>query len=134
MENQETKKYELNKVFNEEKKLKFFFVCVRTGNLEKFTYFVDYDHERGFKRLAESLPKVPPHRVISHGDYKLAEDVLKNINTEGITIVKEVVKEVPVEKKPTKEQFINNITLVAEEMVEGEDAKKLKKIIEKIKI
>ncbi len=57
------------------------------------------------------------------------KELLKRIETEGFF----VKTEEKVEPKTTKEQFLCNLQLCAEEFLKGEDKKKLKEIIKNIK-
>jgi len=133
MKNNTIEKYKLSRTFQEQQPLKIFFMCVKQGATERFIGVIGYNHEECFKKARETYISVPPGVIISHGDYELIENILKSVKTDGVTIVQEQPAK-PEPKKLTKQQFINNTLLIADEMIiDKEDRKKIKEIIEKVK-
>ena len=125
MENKMEKKYDIIREVNKKEILKIFFMGIKeNGNIpnskERFVGVIGYDHEEAIKAARDTFIVGTPGLLISHGDYETIDNILKVINF-GNNDSKDVeVKKVEDEKEETtKEQFINRLKLVAEEMVDN---------------
>jgi len=130
-------KYDLEKHFKE--KLKLFLMSIRPLNApiiqnEKLTGIVGY-RENDAMNKARTIYNVPGFKILHNaGDNIPIEELLRRIKVEGVTIAEpQTIVNLPV--KPSKEQFVNNLKLFADEMVTSDtDKKVLKRIIGKIKL
>ncbi len=130
-------KYDLEKDFKE--KLRLFLMSVRPIlsppiAVEKLVGIVGY-RERDAMMKAQKEYATPGLKIAYNaGDSILIEDLMRTIKLEGVTIAESPVEttiNMPI--KPTKEQFVNNLKLFADDFVDDEeDRKVLKKIINKI--
>lgn len=135
-----TEKYPLQKTFQEEEKLKIFFMCVQDKSTippkVKFVGVISYRHldavEKARKMWAENQPRV---FIASHGDFEFMEEILKRVNCEGITIINQIPVRSPENpKKIGKDQLKYDLMLVLDDYVKDEEKRKvLKNIIEEIK-
>jgi len=126
---------------DDKQKLKLWLMCIKENatipnSAEKFVGILGYSHETALTAAKNTYILGTQGLVISHQDFILIEDLLKNINCEGVIIMQQAPAQIetPKDEKTTKEQFIARLKLASEEMVENKtDKQELLRILETIK-
>jgi hypothetical protein len=142
-----TPKYELTTTISEEQKLKIYFMTVvtkATGQHMKSVGIISYRHIDAMKKgISMYVTGNPVTGIISNEeDSELIENIIKNINFEGITIVRQeplpsgIIQTIEKEKKVMPiETFKAGLKMAAIEYVKNEmDRKMLLEIINTIKV
>lgn len=133
-------KYVLTKEFRTQEKLKLFLMAVvpnsvnQNGGIFQMRYVgvLGYTHELAIEKAKESFIKDGLGAINSYGDFIPVEDILKNINYEGV-VINHIVPESEKPKLMPLETFKASLLLAGNEYLKDEKSKlALKKIIAKL--
>lgn len=129
METQTEKKMPLSRLENRELRAYVFIsrqVDIKVMN-EGVSLIFSFDLDKAMEKV---FTIAPLGSYIKPMGYMLVKDLINKIEVgEATTIISQAE---PIKKEITKEQFICNLKLIADQFLEGEDKEKLKEIISRI--